>query len=229
MASRSLQYLLIVALVTTTLGFGSAQPAHAQGDEATPSTCNGLPVTVSGAGKIQGTAGNDVIAGSPGDDEIIASEGKDVICGFGGADTIYGGTGRDTIIGGEGDDVMFGGNGNDVFIAGPGDDSFNGDAGKVALDESDNPKELLAEFAATLSESERQMALTLVKPNAGQLAVALEPVFGTGEEATKRAKLVFGLGALGMGFSTIIILMMINGFAVREIFGRKRQPCCRPE
>ena len=34
------------------------------------------------------------------------------------------------------------------------------------------------------------------------------------------ANLGFGAGALAMGFSTIIILMMINGYAVRELFGK---------
>ena len=31
---------------------------------------------------------------------------------------------------------------------------------------------------------------------------------------------MFGLGALGMGFSTIVILMLINGYAMAEVFGR---------
>ena len=74
--------------------------------------------------------------------------------------------------------------------------------------------DLIARYAANMSADERKLAATLVKPNAGQLAQSLAPLLG---EDT--ANLVFGLGAFGMGFSTIIILMMINGFAVAELFG----------
>jgi hypothetical protein len=78
---------------------------------------------------------------------------------------------------------------------------------------------LLAEFAASMSEEERKLSLALVKPNAKQLAVTLKPALEklTGNE--RAAEYVFGIGALAMGFSTIIILMMINGFAFAEILG----------
>lgn len=78
---------------------------------------------------------------------------------------------------------------------------------------------LMADFTSTLSEEERKLSLSLVKPNAKQLAVTLKPALEklTGNE--RSAELVFGLGALGMGFSTIIILMMINGYAFAEILG----------
>lgn len=75
-------------------------------------------------------------------------------------------------------------------------------------------KALLAERAATLSESEKTLAASLAQPNSAQLAKSLEPVLGD------KSKFVFGLGALGMGFSTIIILMLINGYALAEIFDR---------
>lgn len=73
---------------------------------------------------------------------------------------------------------------------------------------------LLADYVAKMPEAERKLAATLVKPNAGQLAQSLAPLLGEGT-----ANLVFGLGAFGMGFSTIIILMMINGFAIAELVG----------
>lgn len=60
----------------------------------------------------------------------------------------------------------------------------------------------------------RKLAATLVKPNTNQLAKSLEPLLGE-----KNANLVFGLGAFAMGFSTIIILMLINGYAVAEVCG----------
>ena len=79
------------------------------------------------------------------------------------------------------------------------------------VDQSDQ----LAQFASKMSTDERKLAATLIKPNAGQLATSLAPVLGE-----RNANLVFGLGALAMGFSTIIILMLINGYAFAEIAGR---------
>ncbi len=88
--------------------------------------------------------------------------------------------------------------------------------------EPDEKKQKLAEYAASLSESERRLAPTVVKPTAGQLAASLVPLLGE-----KNANLVFGLGALGMGFSTIIILMLINGYAFAEIFGQHESTWAR--
>ncbi len=80
---------------------------------------------------------------------------------------------------------------------------------------SERRKALIAELAAQLPQEERKLAATLVKPNTGQLAKSLSPLLGD-----KNANLVFGLGAFAMGFSTIIILMLINGYALAEILGR---------
>ena len=74
-------------------------------------------------------------------------------------------------------------------------------------------KEAIATYIASMSEEERIVAATLVKPNTEQLATTLEPALGD------KANFVFGLGVLGMGFSTIIILMLINGYAFAEILG----------
>lgn len=78
----------------------------------------------------------------------------------------------------------------------------------------DETFKVVAKLAPSISKEEKTLATTLVKPNANQLAKSLVPLLGE-----QRANLVFGAGALAMGFSTIIILMMINGFAVRELFG----------
>ncbi len=81
-------------------------------------------------------------------------------------------------------------------------------------------QQVIAEFAAGLSEEERKLSLSLVRPNAGQLATTLEPVLMKLSPGTPNAaKLVFGIGALAMGFSTIYILMLINGYAFAEMFG----------
>nr|WP_253158117.1 divalent metal cation transporter [Stieleria tagensis] len=68
---------------------------------------------------------------------------------------------------------------------------------------------------AALSENEKRLALSLVKRDAFQLSTTLEPLLGA-----KLANLVFGLGVFGMGFSTIVILMLINGYAFRELAGQ---------
>lgn len=72
--------------------------------------------------------------------------------------------------------------------------------------------EQLAQLAA-LPESEKRIAVSLVRRNAFQLSKALAPLLGE-----QTANLVFGLGVFGMGFSTIIILMLINGYAFCEMF-----------
>ena len=72
-------------------------------------------------------------------------------------------------------------------------------------------REIVAAFIAGMSEEEKIVAATLVKPDTQDLSRTLEPMLGD------QAKFVFGLGVLGMGFSSIIILMMINGYAFAEI------------
>ncbi len=69
--------------------------------------------------------------------------------------------------------------------------------------------------AAKLPAAEKQIVSSLIKRNAFDLASALEPLLGE-----KVSRYAFGLGILGMGFSTIIILMLINGFAFCEILGK---------
>ena len=71
------------------------------------------------------------------------------------------------------------------------------------------------QMVAGLDEGEKVLALALVQRNAFQLSETLSPLLGQ-----SLANLVFGLGVFGMGFSTIIILMLINGFAFREMVGQ---------
>ena len=70
------------------------------------------------------------------------------------------------------------------------------------------------QMIAQLDEGEKVLALALVQRNAFQLSDTLSPLLGR-----SLANLVFGLGVFGMGFSTIIILMLINGYAFREMAG----------
>ena len=76
------------------------------------------------------------------------------------------------------------------------------------------PAELEARLDA-LPEADRQLAAMLVQRDAFDLAKSLENLFGAGG-LTQR---VFGIGVLGMALSTIIILMLINGFCVTEMLG----------
>jgi hypothetical protein len=71
-----------------------------------------------------------------------------------------------------------------------------------------------ADAVASLTEADRMMAAMLVKRDAFNLANSLEPLTGR-----SFANIIFGVGVLGMGMSTIIILMLINGFVVCEIAG----------
>ncbi len=63
--------------------------------------------------------------------------------------------------------------------------------------------------------ADKQMAAMLVKRDNFQLANALEPLTG----ATV-AQGIFGVGVFGMALSTIIILMLISGFAFTEMFNK---------
>jgi Mn2+/Fe2+ NRAMP family transporter len=73
---------------------------------------------------------------------------------------------------------------------------------------------------AELPEAEKAIASSMVKRNASQLSQSLSPLFGEGAKGEQISNTIFGLGVFGMGFSTIIILMLINGFVFCEVTGR---------
>lgn len=68
---------------------------------------------------------------------------------------------------------------------------------------------------ADLPEADRILASTLIQRDAFDLANTLENLGGRG-----LAQIIFGIGVVGMAVSSIIILMLINGFAVCEMAGR---------
>ncbi|NOY42591.1 MAG: divalent metal cation transporter [Planctomycetes bacterium] len=68
---------------------------------------------------------------------------------------------------------------------------------------------------ANVPEPDRILAATLIKRDAFALANSLEQFAGKG-----MAQTVFGIGVVGMAISSIVILMLINGFAVCEMAGR---------
>lgn len=80
-------------------------------------------------------------------------------------------------------------------------------ASRVASD----PVELSVE---SLPLAEKQVAAMLAKRDAFDLANALTPLTGT-----VFSQFIFGFGVLAMTLSTIVILMLINGFAISEALG----------
>ena len=113
-----------------------------------------LPCTVSGAGRITGTEGDDVICGSPGADSIAGLGGNDVIYPGGGNDAVAAGGGNDIVFGDHGDDHIFGDTGNDTLFGdqendqlsgGPGDDIVSGSEGTDQVSGTDGTDECYGE------------------------------------------------------------------------------------
>lgn len=67
------------------------------------------------------------------------------------------------------------------------------------------------------NKTDQQLAAMLVSRDAFQLAGSLENL--TGNKAVSQT--IFGIGVVGMAISTIIILMLINGFCLTEALGAK--------
>ncbi len=65
----------------------------------------------------------------------------------------------------------------------------------------------------SLPLADRQIAATLVKRDAGDLAKSLTPLLGN-----TFGNVIFGIGVLAMALSTITLLMLISGLVICEIF-----------
>ena len=65
--------------------------------------------------------------------------------------------------------------------------------------------------------ADKQLSVMVIKRDSGALAGSLEQVFGN----KTVSQYIFGLGVVGMAISTIIILMLINGFTFTEALGVK--------
>lgn len=76
---------------------------------------------------------------------------------------------------------------------------------------TDEAKNTLRE---ALPQADKDMSVMLAKRNAKDLASSLEPFLG------KNAQLIFGIGVLAMAVSTMIVHMMMNGYAISEAFGK---------
>ena len=131
-------------LVSNTVAPGSTLMNNASVTSATfdPTPANNggsasitvISCTITGAGNILGTAGDDVICGSAGADAVYGGGGNDVIFGLGGPDRLFGGEGNDTLFGGDGNDQLAGDAGNDTLY-GQGD--FDATAGGAGTDTCD--------------------------------------------------------------------------------------------
>ena len=89
------------------MGAGGSAPLRLTQNSTWDNDADWQPVptcTVSGAGTITGTTGDDVICGSPSGDTINGGGGDDVVLA-GGGDTLVGGPGDDQLNGGPGVDV----------------------------------------------------------------------------------------------------------------------------
>lgn len=75
----------------------------------------------------------------------------------------------------------------------------------------DEQKQVLRD---SLPQAEKDMGVMLAKRNAGDLASSLEPFLGSSSQ------IIFGIGVLAMAVSTMIVHMMMNGYAISEAFGR---------
>ena len=89
------------------------------------------------------------------------------------------------------------------------------DKNEIDHEDKDQMDPLIASAKKSLNESDRNIAAMLIKRDNATFATSLAPL--TGDTV---AQIVFGVGVLGMALSTIIILMLINGFAFQELFNQ---------
>lgn len=68
-----------------------------------------------------------------------------------------------------------------------------------------------------LPQADQDLGIMLAERNARDLASSLEPFLG------KNSQLIFGVGVLAMAISTMIVHMMMNGYAISEAFGKPGQ------
>lgn len=75
----------------------------------------------------------------------------------------------------------------------------------------------ITQLRLTATQSDKDLATMLAKRNANDLAYALEPFLG------KWSQFIFGIGILAMALSTMLVHMMMNGYAISEAFNRPGQ------
>ena len=93
-------------------------------------------------------------------------------------------------------------------------EKFDADVTRLVMDLGYGDK-AKTELVAELSYADRKIAAMVVKRDSVDLAQALAPLQGE-----TVANYVFGIGVVGMAVSSIIILMLINGFCICEMFDK---------
>lgn len=68
-----------------------------------------------------------------------------------------------------------------------------------------------------IPDVDKELATMVAKRTAKDLATSLKPALG------ENAQLIFGVGILAMAISTMIVHMMMNGYAISEAFGKPGQ------
>ncbi len=72
----------------------------------------------------------------------------------------------------------------------------------------------VAQLRQAAPQVDKDLSVMLAKRNANDLAKALKPFLGNWSQ------LIFGIGILAMALSTMLVHMMMNGYAVSEAFGQ---------
>ncbi len=93
-------------------------------------------------------------------------------------------------------------------------DSYLKSQDKTFGEKPDAEKQALRE---AIPQPDKDMATMVAKRTAKDLATSLEPALG------KNAQLIFGIGILAMAVSTMLVHMMMNGYAISEAFGKPGQ------
>jgi len=75
----------------------------------------------------------------------------------------------------------------------------------------------VAQIRQAAPQVDKDLSVMLAKRNANDLANALKPFLGNWSQ------LIFGIGILAMALSTMLVHMMMNGYAVSEAFGQPGQ------
>jgi len=75
----------------------------------------------------------------------------------------------------------------------------------------------IAQIRQAAPQADKDLSVMLAKRNANDLANALQPFLGNWSQ------LIFGIGILAMALSTMLVHMMMNGYAVSEAFGQPGQ------
>jgi Mn2+/Fe2+ NRAMP family transporter len=112
--------------------------------------------------------------------------------------------------------ATFHGQSQDSLIEVDGHYQINQDASKKVISglESSLKQRTEALSNVAISDEEKVIASYLIKRDTGSFTKALERIMGP-----ELAHIVFGLGILAMGLSTIVMLMLISGFCVCELGG----------